>query len=138
MKILVTGDRTWVDQASIQAELKALKGRHPEGPWVLVHGGATGVDNIAGYVGRLLGYEVRAYTVTPQEWDMIGPVAGILRNQKMLDLEHPDGDGDHIDYALAFHHDPKLGKGTKDMVTRIATADPAIPLEVIVKPRRKS
>ena len=121
MKVLVCGSREWVEQAPIERELRKL----PPGT-IIVHGACRGADNIAGYVAKLLGFEVRPY---PADWDFYGPSAGILRNKKMLDKEHPDKAGVRIDKALAFHRDPNLGKGTKDMVKRLKQAE--IPYEVL-------
>lgn len=118
MKVLVCGSRDWVDQAPIERELRKL----PPGT-ILVHGAARGVDNIAGYVGKLLGFTVRAY---PADWDKHGKAAGPIRNSLMLQREHPDPDGVYIDRVLAFHRDPSLGKGTKNMVEQASKAQPTI------------
>lgn len=120
MKILVCGSRNWVDQGAIERDLRKL----PKGT-ILVHGECRGVDNIAGYVGEQLGFVVRPY---PANWDKYGRAAGTIRNQFMLDCEHPDGNGKFIDLLYAFHEDPGLGKGTKDMVERASKADPLIPV----------
>jgi hypothetical protein len=95
---------------------------------IVVHGGAPGLDNIAGYAAQLRGFEVRVYPALAKgrKW----PEAGILRNQEMLDEEHPDKDGVLIDKAFLFHEDPGLGKGTKDMKRRLDRASPAI--EILV------
>jgi hypothetical protein len=108
MKVLVCGSRNWVEQKPIEEELRKL----PPGT-ILIHGGCRGADNIAGYVGEQLGFTVRVY---PANWDLYGPQAGILRNQQMLDEEHQNEEP--IDLVLAFHEDPGLGRGTKDMVER--------------------
>jgi len=113
MKILVTGSREWVEPGPIERELK----HYPKGT-ILVHGACRGVDNIAADIGKRLGFIVRAYPVLDDDWEMLGPVAGHLRNQKMLDDEHPDEDGILIDKVFAFHEDPDLGKGTRDMINR--------------------
>ena len=120
MKVLVCGSRKWLEQSPIEREMRKL----PPGT-IIVYGACRGVDNIAGFVGEILGFEVRPY---PADWDFFGPQAGILRNQKMLDEEHPDKDGVHIDKALVFHEDPGLGKGSKDMAQRLDRAH--IPYEV--------
>lgn len=122
MKVLVCGSRYWLEQAPIERELRKL----PEGT-VIIHGACRGADNIAGYVAEMLGFEVRPY---PAPWDLLGPGAGIVRNQQMLDEEHPDRDGVLIDKVLVFHKDPKLGKGTRDMVGRAGNASPFIPITV--------
>lgn len=122
MKVLVCGSREWVDQASIARELAKLP---PD--TILVHGACRGADNIAGYVGRLLGFKIRPYKAN---WTDFKKGAGPIRNQEMLDKEHPDSDGLYIDKVLAFHEDPRLGKGTRDMVGRANRAVPYIEVTV--------
>jgi len=122
MKILVCGSRDWVDQGAIEKELAKL----PKGT-ILIHGACRGADNIAGYVGGKLGFRVHIY---PAGWAEHGKKAGVLRNQLMLDREHPDGNGKFIDLCFAFHEDPGLGKGTKDMVERASKAHPLIPIQI--------
>ena len=120
MKALVCGSREWVEQAPIERELRKL----PPGT-IIVHGGCRGADNIAGYVAKQLGFEVRPYPVPKGDWQRFGPAAGHIRNQRMLDEEHLKREG--IDRVLAFHKDPGLGKGTRDMVRRSEAA--GIPVE---------
>ena len=91
----------------------------------MIHGACRGVDNIATYVAKQLGFEVRPY---PADWDFYGPQAGVLRNQQMLDDEHTRDEP--IDLLLVWHEDPGLGKGTKDMVTRTERANPVIPIQI--------
>lgn len=126
MKILVCGSRKWVEQAPLERELR----RFPPGT-ILVHGAARGADNIAGYVGKRLGLIIRPY---PANWERDGKFsAGPIRNSFMLEQEHPDKDGVCIDLALAFHKDPSLGKGTKDMVAKLRKAIPSIQVEVFLR-----
>lgn len=125
MKILVSGSRNWLAQKPIEAVLR----RFPAGT-ILVHGDARGVDRIAADVGRRLGFIVRPYPALAKgrQWPWAGPV----RNQDMLDSEHPDPEGLFIDQAFFWHEDPTLGKGTKDMHTRVISAVPAIIYEVCI------
>ncbi len=113
MKVLVCGSRDWVEQSVIERELK----KFPAGT-ILIHGACRGADMIAGYVGEMLKFEIRPYPVTPADWKAYGLGAGHRRNQTMLDKEHPDKNGVKIDIVLAFHKDPNLGKGTRDMKNR--------------------
>lgn len=119
MKAFFGGSRNWMAQGPIEQVMRQL----PPGT-IVVHGGARGVDNIAGYVAQLLGFEVRVYPALAngRKW----PEAGILRNQEMLDWEHPDQQGQLFDVAYLFHEDPGLGKGTKDMKRRLDHAVPPI------------
>lgn len=122
MKILVSGSRKWVEQAPVERVLR----RFPPGT-ILVHGAAPGADNIAGYVGKRFGFIVRAY---PADWDANPFGAGPVRNSFMLEKEHPDPDGVYIDLWIAFHRDPNLGKGTRDMRKKIEAAQPRIEVEI--------
>lgn len=96
---------------------------------IVVAGGAPGVDNIAADRARARGFEVREYPALAhgRKW----PEAGPLRNQEMLNEEHPSKDGELIDIAYLFHEDPGLGKGTKDMKKRLDGATP--PIKVVVE-----
>lgn len=119
MKVLVTGDRNWVEQRPIEDRLRKIRLLNRGRPLILVAGGATGVDAIAAYVARQEGFEVREYPVSDFEWKLQGRKAGVLRNQRMLDEEHPDKNGAGFDLCLAWHLDPNLGRGTRDMIARV-------------------
>lgn len=123
MKVLVFGSRKWMDQGRIERELRKL----PPGA-ILVHGAATGADNIGGYVGATLGFVVRAY---PADWATYGKAAGTIRNQTMLDKEHLAEEP--FDLALCFHDDPNLGKGSADMHRRLLAATPKIEIRVFLR-----
>jgi len=114
MKILVCGSRTWTSEEPIRRILSKL----PKDT-AIVHGGARGADSIAGRIAKELGLEVREYPVPQEEWDKVGKAAGVLRNERMLKSEHPDGDGVLIDKAFAFSVDFENSKGTRDMVERL-------------------
>jgi hypothetical protein len=98
---------------------------------IVVHGGAPGLDNIAGYVAQLCGFEVRVYPALAhgRKW----PEAGPLRNSEMLEKEHPDTDGTLIDQAFLFHEDPGLGKGTHDMWEKLRKAEPPIKITIDIR-----
>jgi len=121
MKVLVCGSRKWVDPGPIRGELLKL----PSGT-IVVHGAAPGADNIAGAEAKKLGFTVRPY---PADWAMHKRGAGPIRNRRMLKCEHPDPEGVYLDLVLAFHEDPGLGKGTKDMVAIASKASPEIKIE---------
>lgn len=125
MKVLVFGSRKWLNQQAIESCLKEL----PPGTTV-IEGDAAGADRIAGFVARHLGFPVRAYPALAhgRTW----PSAGILRNQEMLDREHPSEDGTFIDRAFCFHEDPKLGKGSRDMMDRLQKAHPPIAISTCI------
>lgn len=111
-----------MDQEPIERELRKL----PPGT-IVVHGGAKGADNIAGYVAKKLGFQVREYQAN---WFRYGKGAGPVRNRGMLKMEHPDFGGEFLSLTLAFHKDPKLGKGTKDMVQLVREAVPPIEVQI--------
>lgn len=115
-KVLVTGDRNGFSPWRIHRVLKDL---FEEGYDVLVHGGARGVDTIAGEVGASLGYEVRVY---PADWERYGRGAGPIRNKHMLVMEMPD-------LVVAFHRDLKNSRGTQDCLIQAEKMN--IPRKVI-------
>ena len=99
MKVLVCGGRDFDDYT----RLKAFLDTHQI--TVLVHGGARGADTLAGiYANCYKNITCRVYYA---EWSKYGNKAGFIRNQLMLDKEHPD-------LVIAFPG----GKGTADMVKR--------------------
>jgi len=123
MKIFVCGSRNWTDKEAIRRDLSQF----PPGT-ILVEGDAEGADKLSGEIGEELGFEVRRY---PADWKRFGRGAGPKRNQHMLDEEHPDSQGAHINRAFAYHEDSGLGKGTKDMVKRLKKA--TIPVSIRLK-----
>jgi hypothetical protein len=111
MKVLVCGPRTWIEQKPIHDVLALLPS-----DTVLVHGGARGVDNIAGYVAKeLLGLKVRAYPVD-HKLDGPWPGAGPRRNLRMLASENPyETEGTFVNLGLAFGVAEELSAGTGHM-----------------------
>lgn len=106
-KLLCCGDREWTNKDFIG---KILVNFHKaNGPFILVNGYARGADKMSrDFAIEYLNLEVRDY---PAAWETIGRGAGPIRNQKMLDCEHPDS-------VFAFHNDIRNARGTKDMVER--------------------
>lgn len=128
MKVFFGGSRYWVEPRPIDEVVFGL----PDGT-IVIHGAAPGVDNIAGDAAQRRGLVVRAY---PADWGPPGSRrrlwAGPARNQQVLDKEHlPD---DPIYRAYLLHEDPGLGRGTKDMLSRLEKADP--PIEIWIKIRK--
>lgn len=117
MRILITGGRDWDDEEAIRHVLESIVAKAYSclsvKKMVVIHGGAAGADTIAGKIAKELGMQEEVYPVTQEEWDTIGPPAGPLRNQRMLDKGKPD-------VAHAFI----MGKsvGTLDMIERIMGA----------------
>jgi hypothetical protein len=102
-RILICGDRNYKDWLKIQDYLNTISRTT-----IIIHGGARGADSLAGNLATSLKMKVIKLQA---EWDKYGKAAGILRNQQMLDEEHPD-------LVVYFHKDIENSKGTKDMVTR--------------------
>jgi hypothetical protein len=117
MRLLVSGDRywKWEERLIILEEIKKMN------PSVIIHGGAKGVDTIAGKVGIYLGIEV---IVFPAEWHIYGKAAGAIRNLQMIEEGKPD-------FILAFHKNINDSKGTKHMINQ--AVNHKIPYKLIDK-----
>lgn len=107
--LLVCGTRdaphTDAARAWVRGHTAALVDGH--GVERVVHGGARGVDTLAGEAARSLGLEVVTY---PADWQTHGRAAGPKRNRVMMATERPA-------IVLAY---PRGGPGTADMM-RVAT-----------------
>lgn len=113
MKILVFGSREWIFDGIIYRVLSKL----PKDT-ILIHGAARGADTIAGRIGEQLGFDVRPYPVSKEEWDRLGGAAGPQRNARMIKEEHPDINGLLIDKGFGFSTEyptAKKNKGTHNM-----------------------
>jgi len=84
----------------------------PDGNWMpdvrIVHGGADGADRAADNYAVVNWTGLAEYKA---DWEVDGRAAGPIRNQRMLDEEHPD-------LVIAFPG----GRGTADMVRRAKKA----------------
>jgi hypothetical protein len=104
---LVCGSRQYgevdyiFDQLDILSELRGP-------PGVLMHGGAQGVDKIAGWWADRRRVPKQVYA---PEWRQHGKAAGPMRNQRMLDEGKPT-------LVIAF----RGGAGTADMIERAVRA----------------
>lgn len=90
----------------------------------VIHGDARGVDRWAGYCAAAVGCDV---VPVPADWKAHGKAAGPIRNQRMLDEEHPDEVFAVVDRPL-----PE-SRGTYDMVQRALAA--GLPVWVSVEDR---
>lgn len=108
MYVLGCGSRNWQDSQSVFDALIWV----PEGS-VLVHGAQRGADMCFDQEGRKLGLRVRP---VPADWASFGRAAGPMRNSGMLNILVNAREEGHEVMAMAFHEDPGLGRGTKDMV----------------------
>lgn len=104
MRLLICGDRNWVDKDLIKATIAK------EAPTVVIHGDCRGADKLAGQAAHELGIEVIAF---PADWKKLGRAAGPLRNKQMLVQGRPDK-------VIAFHDDISQSKGTLNMLNQVA------------------
>lgn len=114
MKVLCCGDRNWKNDRAIWRELCAL----PAGT-TIIHGNCAGADVICAKLAHKLGFKV---IMVWADWEREGKAAGPIRNQRMLDIHHPD-------LVLAFHRFIAKSKGTKDMVDRAYKA--GVPVKIV-------
>lgn len=82
------------------------------GEIVIIEGECSGADILARQAAIECSVPFRGY---PANWNKYGNAAGPLRNQQMIDEEHPD-------MCIAFHPFLPSSKGTKDMVNRAKRA----------------
>lgn len=119
--ILVCGDRHWRDRGLIETEITALQNELDldNDEIVIVEGEADGADKMARQYAVSVGISVRPH---PALWGRYGHAAGPIRNQEMLDTEHPD-------MVLAFHDHIAYSSGTADMIDKAQRA--GIPVRLI-------
>jgi len=107
LKVLVCGGRDWRDAEFVESTLNRLHAAR--GPFDrLIHGGARGVDRIAGKWARKNG--VLEWDFLP-EWHRAGTPDGPMRNHRMITEGAPD-------LVIAFAG----GFGTADMVEQAKAA----------------
>lgn len=110
-KVLVCGSRNYKDRDKVYHVLDAYLARiGPE--MFLINGGATGADDLA----RQWAVDRKVDHITLYaKWAIWGKGAGPRRNTKMRKLKPK--------LCLAFHEDPGLGRGTKNMVQQCQDND---------------
>lgn len=108
-KWLVCGSRTYDNEKALFLWLDAARKAYGE-PESVIHGGAKGADEMAGWWAGSNDIEERVF---PADWNKDGKAAGPIRNARMALLLDP---GDRV---FAFVDKP-LGqsRGTADMVRR--------------------
>lgn len=111
MRVLVCGGRDFRN-SPMMARVLGEVGTHRIS--VVIHGGAPGADTMAGSWASAFGVRCETYDA---DWSL-GPKAGPIRNQRMIDEGKPD-------LVVAFPG----GKGTADMVRRAKKA--GIPVKEI-------
>lgn len=75
MKILVCGGRHYGDQSKVWEVLNSQQAT------MIIHGGATGADDLAGHYAREQGI---TEVIFPANWEKFGKIAGLIRNREML------------------------------------------------------
>lgn len=102
-RLLITGSRTWPNEPAISAAILRLWLDWGKPPLTLVHGGAAGVDTMAGAViNQQAALDERfKVEVHPALWDVHGKAAGHIRNAEMVALG--------ADRLLAFIHNGSRG-----------------------------
>jgi YspA, cpYpsA-related SLOG family len=144
-RLLVTGSRNWTDELVIGQQLDAARLELGNGPVVLVHGDARGVDRLAARIWSSWGLPVEAH---PADWRgpckvtcspnhrrakslgmaKVCPAAGLYRNAEMVELG--------ADLCLAFILDGSPGatkcaalarkRGIRVRTVAVRTARPAV------------
>jgi len=99
VRVLVTGSRTWDDEAVIRTALReAFAVTAPGEEFVIAHGACPrGADEIADRIGRRMGWTVERH---PADWATVRG-AGFRRNSLMVKLG--------ADVCLAFIRDGSRG-----------------------------
>jgi hypothetical protein len=110
--ILVTGDRNWSNAAKVGKELFKRKDKIA----FVIGGGARGLDTIAEERTKLLGLP---FIRVEASWDFYGKAAGPIRNKWMLKILR-QLKGKKL--VLAFHHNIKASKGTRNMIQQAEEA----------------
>lgn len=112
-KVLVisgTRDKAWAmrNHPKIQADMQAIK------PDLLIHGGATGVDWVAGIKANRLKIPTKVFKA---DWSK-GASAGPLRNKEMMnEAERLKAAGADVK-VYGYHKDFEESKGTKDAINK--------------------
>lgn len=88
-RVLVTGGRTYTNDTKIRDYLDYLLERIAPRDMILIAGGAKGADSLA--QGWAISHRNRVLLIVEQaHWKQDGKAAGPRRNQRMLDLHHPE------------------------------------------------
>lgn len=83
-RVVVCGSRSWTNPRPIEIVLSRLLEEEPKEKWLIIVGGATGVDLLTEKVAGQLGMHTARVAAL---WDAYGRSAGPRRNAVMLSLE---------------------------------------------------
>ena len=125
MRLLVCGSRTWAARDRLRAVVDGVARQVED--LVLIEGGASGADRLAGELARERGWQHEAY---PADWQRYGRAAGPRRNARMLRHGRPEP-------VLAFTDDLDGSRGTADMVRTVTKAAAAMSDTVMSWPVRR-
>lgn len=101
MRVLICGDRHWIDIKAIENIILKLKYIA-----TIIEGEAAGADSLSRVIAVKLNIPVQRYYA---DWLKYGKAAGMIRNKQMLDEGKPN-------IIIAFHDDIVNSKGTKNML----------------------
>lgn len=121
MRLLVCGDRNWVDYEYICVVLSQINAETPI--TLLIEGEARGADRMAAQWAEANGIPVAKF---PADWETYHRGAGPRRNIQMINEGRPDR-------VVAFHNNLANSKGTAHMVKTARGA--GIMTEVFSSPR---
>lgn len=108
MRIQITGSRDFTNRHLIEAAIVEEMAASDDWPRItptVVHGGARGADQIAGYVAQRRNLNVEVFLAN---WKRYGNMAGPIRNVEMLDTKP--------DVVLAFFKRGAKNAGTRNLV----------------------
>lgn len=113
--VLVTGGRDWDDELAVSEFLDYTDQSDPIDE--LVHGGACGVDTMAGRWAKRRGVSVNEF---PANWNKYQKAAGAIRNQDMVNylVERKKAYAGNYCFVVAFPG----GTGTADCTDRAIKA----------------
>jgi hypothetical protein len=111
--VLICGSRYWDDRSKILKFVHKLSKET-----IIIHGDQYGADKISGESAEIVGLRFIPF---PANWNEYGNSAGPIRNQQILNfLIEKRQEGSKIG-CVAFHEDPLLGSGTRNMVKKCAS-----------------
>lgn len=112
MIAIFCGSREWEDKEAIRKVMSRLE---LDG-LTIIHGAQRGADVLSGEVAKDLGVGV---IPVEADWEIYGPKAGPIRNERMRNTIVSAGKKYSQPVSCyAFHEEPTLGSGTRDMVKR--------------------
>lgn len=115
MRVLVCGSRDYINEGRLFAVLDTFHSIHPITQ--IIEGGARGADYLSKRWAMARGIP---YHEVDADWNTHGKRAGPIRNQRMIDMYHPE-------HAVAFPL--SQSRGTWDMINRCNVHN--IPVEII-------